>query len=178
MARTRLNLKNLSITDKLAKGRQIITAMTNNASFPTPNPPLTEITAALDELTQAFALVRAAKSEIATRVVTQDNAEARAGLDQTRRLCGKRCRNRRLADHQRGYGNQSLTFGAHNPRRAASTKRERRRTRRRDQLGLESCRQRPELHNRSEPGSRRSRQLDARWNSNLRQQAHRELKQW
>ena len=43
MARTRLNLKKLSITDKLAKGRQIVTAMTNNASFPTPNPPLTEI---------------------------------------------------------------------------------------------------------------------------------------
>ena len=80
MARTRLNLKKLSITDKLAKGRQIVTAMTNNASFPTPNPPLTEITTALDELTQAFALVQAAKSEMATRVVTQDNAEAR--LDQ------------------------------------------------------------------------------------------------
>ena len=80
MARTRLNLKRLSITDKLAKGRQIVTAMTNNVSFPTPNPPLTEITTALDELTQAFALVQAAKSEMATRVVTQDNAEAR--LDQ------------------------------------------------------------------------------------------------
>ena len=80
MARTRLNLKNLSITDKLAKGRQIVTAMTNNASFPNPNPPLTEITSSLDELTQAFALVQAAKSEVSTRVVTQDNAEAR--LDQ------------------------------------------------------------------------------------------------
>jgi hypothetical protein len=80
MARIRLNLKNLSITDKLAKGRHIVTAMTNNASFPNPNPPLTEITTALDELTQAFALVQAAKSEISTRVVTQDNAEAR--LDQ------------------------------------------------------------------------------------------------
>ena len=80
MARTRLNLKKLSITDKLAKGRQIVTAMTNNASFPTPNPPLTEITTALDELTQAFALVQAGKSEKATRAGTQENAEAR--LDQ------------------------------------------------------------------------------------------------
>ena len=80
MARIRLNLKSLSITDKLAKGRQIVTAMANNASFPSPNPPLTEITAALDDLTQAFALVQAAKSEVSTRVVTQDNAEAR--LDQ------------------------------------------------------------------------------------------------
>jgi hypothetical protein len=32
--------------------------MTNNASFPTPNPPFTEVTAALDELSQAFALAR------------------------------------------------------------------------------------------------------------------------
>lgn len=69
MARIRLNLKNLSINDKIAKGRQIVTAMTNNASFPNPNPPLTEVNTLLDELTQAFALVQAAKSEVTTRVV-------------------------------------------------------------------------------------------------------------
>ena len=74
MARIRLNLKGLSVTDKIAKGRQIVTAMTNNASFPNPNPPLTEVTSSLDELTQAFALVQSAKSEVTTRVVTQDNA--------------------------------------------------------------------------------------------------------
>ena len=80
MARIRLNLKNLPINDKIAKGRQIVTAMTNNASFPNPNPPLNEVNTILDELTQAFALVQAAKSEVTTRVVTQDNTEAR--LDQ------------------------------------------------------------------------------------------------
>ena len=46
MARVRLNLKNLSVTDKLAKGRQIVTAMTNNTNFSNPNPPLSEVTAA------------------------------------------------------------------------------------------------------------------------------------
>ena len=80
MARIRLNLKRLSVTDKIAKGRQIVTAMTNNTNFPNPSPPLTEITASLDELTQAFALVQSAKSEVSTRVVTQDNSEAK--LDQ------------------------------------------------------------------------------------------------
>jgi len=80
MARIRLNLRSLSVTDKIAKGRQIVTAMTNNTNFPNPSPPLTEITASLDELTQAFALVQSAKSEVSTRVVTQDNSEAR--LDQ------------------------------------------------------------------------------------------------
>ena len=74
MPRIRLNLKSLTVTEKIAKGRQIVTAMTNNASFPTPTPPLTEVTTALDELSQAFALVQAAKSEVTTRVVTQDNA--------------------------------------------------------------------------------------------------------
>ena len=80
MARIRLNLRSLSVTDKIAKGRQIVTAMTNNTNFPNPSPPLTEITASLDELTQAFALVQSAKSEVSTRVVTQDNSEAK--LDQ------------------------------------------------------------------------------------------------
>ena len=77
MARIRLNLKNLTVTEKVAKGRQIVTAMSNNTSFPNPNPPLAEVTAALDELTQAFALVQAAKSEVTTRVVNQDNAGAK-----------------------------------------------------------------------------------------------------
>ena len=77
MARIRLNLKKLPVTDKIAKGRQIVTAMSSNASFPTPNPPLTEVTAALDELSQANALVQSAKSELSTRVTTQDNAVAK-----------------------------------------------------------------------------------------------------
>jgi hypothetical protein len=41
MPRIRLNLKNLTVTEKIAKGRQIVTAMTNNPSFPNPIPPLT-----------------------------------------------------------------------------------------------------------------------------------------
>ncbi len=80
MPRVRLNLKNLTVTEKIAKGRQIVTAMTNNASFPTPTPSLNEVTAALDELSQAYALVQAAKSEVTTRVVTQENAGTK--LDQ------------------------------------------------------------------------------------------------
>ena len=74
MARIRLNLRNLTVTEKIAKGRHIVNAMTNNARFPNPTPPLTEVTAALDELNQAFALVQSAKSDVATRVTTQDNA--------------------------------------------------------------------------------------------------------
>jgi hypothetical protein len=42
--RVRLNLRNLSIADKIAKGRQIVTAMTNNTTFQTPHPPLQDVT--------------------------------------------------------------------------------------------------------------------------------------
>ena len=81
MARVKLNLRNLSVTDKIAKGRQIVTAMTNNARFATPNPPLPDVTTALDDLEKAFALVQAARSEVTTKTVTQDNAETK--VDQT-----------------------------------------------------------------------------------------------
>jgi hypothetical protein len=77
MARIRLNLKRLSVTEKIAKGRHIVTAMTNNTSFPTPSPPLTEVTAAVDNLAEAYALVQSARSEISTRVQTQENAETK-----------------------------------------------------------------------------------------------------
>lgn len=77
MSRVRLNLSKLKITEKIARGRQIVTAMTNNTSFPNPQPPLADITTAVDDLDKTFASVQAAKSEITTRVVAQDNAEAK-----------------------------------------------------------------------------------------------------
>jgi len=80
MARVKLNLRNLSVTEKIAKGRQIVTAMTNNQVFANPNPPLSDVTKVLDDLETAFALVQAARSEVTTKTVTQDNAEA--NLDQ------------------------------------------------------------------------------------------------
>lgn len=77
MARVKLNLRNLSVTEKIAKGRQIVGAITNNASFPNPSPPLTDVSAALDDLDKAFGSVKSARSEVSTRVVVQDNAETR-----------------------------------------------------------------------------------------------------
>ena len=75
MARIRLNLRNLTVPEKLAKGRQIITAMTNNATFANPVPALADVTARLDALEKAYGSVQSAKSEVSTRVVSQDNAE-------------------------------------------------------------------------------------------------------
>jgi hypothetical protein len=64
MARIRLNLRRLSVTEKIAKGRQIVTAMTNNPSFPNPTPAIPDVTAALDDLEKSFALLQSARSEI------------------------------------------------------------------------------------------------------------------
>lgn len=75
MAKIRLNLRNLSVTEKIAKGRHIVTAMTNNAAFATPSPSLSDVTTTLEELAKASASLQSAKSEVATRTVAQDNAE-------------------------------------------------------------------------------------------------------
>jgi len=75
--RIKLNLRNRPVPSKVAKGRQIVTAMTNNASLPTPHPPLTDVTAALDDLENSFAQVQSARAEVTTRVATQDIAEAK-----------------------------------------------------------------------------------------------------
>src|ERR1043165_3748862 len=41
-----------------------------------PDPPLTDVTTVLDNLERAFALVQAARSEVTTKTVNQDNTEA------------------------------------------------------------------------------------------------------
>lgn len=80
MARIRLDLRNLSVPAKIAKGRQIVTAMTDNKNFPSPTPPLNDVTAALDGLTEASAQVQLARADVTTRIVNQNNAESK--LDQ------------------------------------------------------------------------------------------------
>ena len=87
MARIKLNLNRLTVTEKIAKGRQIVAAMTNNNRFASPSPPLTDVTTALEDLEKAFALVQSAKSEVATRVVVQDNAATK--VDQ---ILSRHCR--------------------------------------------------------------------------------------
>jgi hypothetical protein len=80
MARIRLDLRNLSVPAKIAKGRQIVTAMTDHKSFPNPTPPLSDVTAAVDRLAQASSQVQLARAEVATQTVNQNNAESQ--LDQ------------------------------------------------------------------------------------------------
>jgi fibronectin type III domain protein len=61
MAKIRLNLDKLSVPEKIAKAHQIVAALTGNADFPTPSPPLATITSAANELKTADDDVLAAR---------------------------------------------------------------------------------------------------------------------
>jgi len=80
MQKVKLNLRGLSIPEKLARGRQIVAAMTGNANFPTPQPTLAAITTAINDLDAAFNATQAARQEAKAR--TNDQNLKEASLDQ------------------------------------------------------------------------------------------------
>src|SRR6266849_2212639 len=45
MSKAKLNFRGLTVVAKIAKAKQIVAALTGNANFPNPNPPLSEVTA-------------------------------------------------------------------------------------------------------------------------------------
>jgi hypothetical protein len=80
MARIKLNLRSLSIPEKLARARQIVAALTGNLNFTSPHPPLAQVTAAVEELEAASNAAQAARQEAKARTAAQ-NAKDEA-LDQ------------------------------------------------------------------------------------------------
>ena len=62
MAKIKLNLKSLSTPEKIARARQIVTALTGNKDFTTPNPSLAQVTAAIDAVAQLNDDVQAARA--------------------------------------------------------------------------------------------------------------------
>lgn len=67
MSRIKLNLKQLPITEKIAKAKQIVNALTGNPRFPSTNPPLETVTSAVDAFEGAFAASRMARQELKAR---------------------------------------------------------------------------------------------------------------
>ena len=61
MAKVKLGLKGKSIQQKLTTGQNIITAMTGNANFPTPNPTLASLTTLRTNLSNATTRTKLAK---------------------------------------------------------------------------------------------------------------------
>jgi hypothetical protein len=75
MAKVKLGLADMTVLEKGQFGDTVHTSMTGNANFPTPNPPLTAVRTATDELTAAAEAVRLAKLALQAKVDVQDQKE-------------------------------------------------------------------------------------------------------
>ena len=75
MSKIKLNFSRLSLTDKIAKARQIVTALTGHATLKTPSPTLATVTAAIDDLEAANTATLAARQEAKARTTDQQNKE-------------------------------------------------------------------------------------------------------
>lgn len=74
MAQVKLNFRKLSVTEKIARARQIVDAMTaNSASFSKPTPALPDVTATIDavELANANALKARAAAKESTAILNE-----------------------------------------------------------------------------------------------------------
>lgn len=80
MANVKVGLRNLSVTQKIAKATAIVNQMTGNASFPTPNPALADVTnktTALDAANAAAEAQRqASKAQTVLLNLTEDELDA------------------------------------------------------------------------------------------------------
>lgn len=75
MTKVKLNISRLSITEKNAKCRRIVDSVTDNPSFPNPNPPLAMITAAIQASNNAFNAAQAARQEAKAKTSAQNDAD-------------------------------------------------------------------------------------------------------
>ncbi|HEV7474506.1 MAG TPA: fibronectin type III domain-containing protein [Pyrinomonadaceae bacterium] len=75
MPRIKLNFRQLSITDKIAKARQIIDSLTGNSAFATPTPTLAAMNTAITELETAHAETQAARQAAKTKTSAQSAKE-------------------------------------------------------------------------------------------------------
>ena len=71
MSRIKLNLRQLSATDKIAKAKRIVTALTGNAEFTTPTPSLASVTSAIQAFEAATTAMQAARQEVKSSVSDQ-----------------------------------------------------------------------------------------------------------
>lgn len=69
MAKVKLDLRGIAIPQKIQFGRQVVTAMTGNANYTTPNPALAVLTTAINELEASFN-DRQAKAQAAQQATT------------------------------------------------------------------------------------------------------------
>lgn len=66
-------MRDLSLTDKIQFARQIVSALNDNASFPTPVPPLTSVTSAIGAMETAFNEAQTARQTAQTKTSAQND---------------------------------------------------------------------------------------------------------
>lgn len=76
MPRIKLSLRTMTIPEKIARCKQIVAALTGNSNFPTPHPPLAEITASINELGAANTAAQSARQEAKSRTAALNIKEA------------------------------------------------------------------------------------------------------
>lgn len=75
MPKIKLNLRELSIPEKVSRARQIVTSLTGNADFTTPQPTLAQVTGSVDALETAYNEAQAARQEAKARTSAQNQKE-------------------------------------------------------------------------------------------------------
>jgi len=75
MAKIRLNLAPLTVSEKLVKAQTIVNSLTNNSNFPALKPPVTAITTAMDELRAAEDLVQLSRQQGKERTSIRNQKE-------------------------------------------------------------------------------------------------------
>ena len=75
MPKVKLNIRDLPVPEKIARAQQIVTALTGNASFPTPQPALAQVTATVNDLDTAYAESQAARAAAKQRTTVLNQAE-------------------------------------------------------------------------------------------------------
>jgi hypothetical protein len=75
MSKLKLNLRKLSVPEKVARGREIIAAMTGNRNFPEPQPELATAKAVTDELETAQQEQQAARRAAEAKTAMRNDKE-------------------------------------------------------------------------------------------------------
>jgi len=75
MSKIKLNLRNLTIPEKIARSQQIVAALTGNPNFNAPHPPLAQVTAAINELEAASNAAQAARQDAKAKTAAQNAKE-------------------------------------------------------------------------------------------------------
>lgn len=76
MAKPKLDLKGKTPLQKVQKTEDIVAAMTGNANFPTPNPPLATLTASADDVAAAYSAREAVRTALDEAQVVLDTKVA------------------------------------------------------------------------------------------------------